>query len=164
MAQVKVRLSEVKKRFGYVIRYATLHSDQILNLQAPTPRMIAHQGIEFWSKLEEHILQHGVENPILVYAGSVPDYLKKRLPKPFRNNIKSVIGCIHGGSRLWVAQKHHLKVPCVIVDWTGKFRTSKLISSNRQLLSLYKTPPTDYVFNPTGLVYYSLPHYHLVGK
>lgn len=182
MAQVKVSFSNLKSKYGYVIRYAVLPADSIINLQGPDRNCsVEHSEVKdearqrvaqtimrrrnkkdgFYNKLEADILENGVENPLLVYAGKVPDYLISKLPVDVRTNPRQIVACIHGGSRLWFAQKHKIKVPCVIVDWIDKFKDARMIHNEGELLNLYKAPPVQYKISITGLAYNSLPHYHL---
>ena len=177
-----VDFSDLKNRFGYVVRYAVLPSRSIVNMQSPDTKVVAQYDEEgklietnsvqarfrrrnsldgFYTKLEADILENGVENPLLVYAGKVYDYLEKKLPEDLKEDRSKIVACVHGGSRLWFAHKYNLDVPCVIVDWIDKFKDAKLIETEEDFLSLYKSPPTTYKVFEKGLVYLWLPPHHL---
>lgn len=120
-----------------MIRFETLSADKVHNY-VEAERQIERQlqqgtlpkrTRKFFIDLEGSILQDGFEKPIIVLdLKQVKDhpryatykvlgkeiYLKKEyLPK----NYKNILVCIEqGGSRLWVAQKHSLNIPCVIIS------------------------------------------------
>ncbi|NJO64272.1 MAG: hypothetical protein HC836_40715 [Richelia sp. RM2_1_2] len=174
--------SNIKEMYGYVIRYAVLPSNLILNMQGPdqfalpnftedgdrireaTAREVIirrNQKDNFYNILEEDILKYGVENPILVYAGKVHEYLERKVHPDIRSDPSKMIIGVHGGSRLYIAQKHNLNVPCVIIDWIDRFKDAKLITSEQELLKVYKSQPVKYKINSNGLIYNALPQHHL---
>jgi hypothetical protein len=58
-----------------------------------------------------------------------------------------------GGSRLHVAQKHDMSIPCIVNDWTGRFASSPEILDPQEAYQLYQDPPKSIVMSPDlGLV------------
>jgi hypothetical protein len=69
-----------------------------------------------------------------------------------------------GGSRLWVAQKHNLPVPCVVNDRTGKFNAHPKIETREQLLKYYQDVPGYISFGGEGLSVTKIHHSHMDNK
>jgi len=81
-----------------------------------------------FTKLEESILKDGILHPINCVTGHPRDmYLKEKIdinhfPPWTHENIKDVVySQTFGGSRLTIARKHNIKVPCVIHDFSNLF-------------------------------------------
>jgi len=82
-----------------------------------------------FSKLEESILKDGIHHPINTASGRLRDVLLKKEvdspivfpPKCYENINDTIYTHTFGGSRLTVAQKHNIKVPCVVHDFSNLF-------------------------------------------
>ncbi len=101
----------------------------------------------FYTKLEASILEEGFRNPI------------------FCNAIEQGFFCRVGTSRLWIAKKHGLDIPCVIADYVSRFENLELLETEKEIRAKFKEQP-DVVDldNETkvGHVWIGgLPHYHL---
>lgn len=102
---------------------------------------------QFYTKLEESVLKDGFRNPI------------------FCNAIEQGTFSRVGTSRLWMAKKHKLDVPCVIADYVGKWDHLELLETEEDIRAKFKDQPhlID-LESPTkvGHVWIGgLPHYHL---
>lgn len=144
----------------YSVRYALLESNDIFNLVAPpTPEFIKmknENNNEFYIKLEESIKNFGVKNPILVTAGIKGSPLtvqkKHKLPENLKNSIDDIVVCDRlGGSRLWIAQKYNLKVPCIISDFIDKFHDEETLISIEQIDDKFFTKPSKIVYDKFGI-------------
>ena len=109
-----------------------------------------------YSKLEESILAEGFRNPIIITCGHPIRKKLKHVPPEIRKiNFKKwlLMEGFTGGSRLWVAQKHNIPVPCFINDFTGSGMYNLKISTIEQASTYYKDPPKRLSFHPTyGLI------------
>lgn len=82
-----------------------------------------------FSKLEESILKDGIHHPINTAGGQLRDiYLNDTVdssivfpPEHYKNIEKSIYTHTFGGSRLTIAQKYNIKVPCVVHDFSKLF-------------------------------------------
>ena len=77
----------------------------------------------FYTNLEKSILEEGVRNPI------------------FCNAYKEGTFCRYGTSRLWIAQKHNLKLPMVVADYAGTWDDLEELKSKAGILKKYKDKP-----------------------
>ncbi|MFA5489580.1 MAG: hypothetical protein WC284_10220 [Candidimonas sp.] len=112
---------------NYTVKYAILPSRKIYNHCGPhdwtnhTQRGDKYikrwnRACNFYKRLEESVLQEGFRNPIVVSNGGIPKRLLSRIPSEFHNGL---VCHTLGGSRLWVAQKHDMEIPCIINDFIG---------------------------------------------
>lgn len=123
----------------YRICYDILNSLDIYNLVGPWDindlnerkekrKFIYEDQKLFFDNLEKNILLYGIKNPIIVtYGTPYKDF------KLLHNSDKKFICAYLGGSRLWIAQKHNLMVPCFINDFIGDYPSKDIIG-----LELYK--------------------------
>lgn len=94
--------------------------------------------------LEQDILAHGFANPLVVTCGPpsirklnhIPPYIQQ-LPKTEWLLLEGT----SGGSRLWVAQKHNLSVPCIVNDKMGRFQECEQIKTLEDAQRFFSTPP-----------------------
>ena len=149
----------------YDVRYAILNSSDIINLvQPPNEKYIEIKNKcynNFYINLEESILEHGVKNPILVTAGIKGSPLTVRNKHKIPNNIElnDIIVCDRlGGSRLWVAQKHNLKIPCIISDFINKFFDKEKLETFEQIYGKFTNRPAKIDADKCGLHVYGLPN------
>lgn len=109
-----------------------------------------------YSRLEQSILAEGFRNPIIITCGTPKKRTIENLPPEMRDlPPKDLLLCemTMGGSRLHVAQKHDMKIPCIVNDWTGRFASKPEIKQARDAFQLYKDPPKGITMNPAlGLV------------
>lgn len=110
----------------------------------------------FYNKLEKSILKNGFRNPILVDAGSCR-LMRKGIQNPFlpiemQQDHAKILTCnYNGGSRLMIAQKHNLQIPCIISDFVDRFPNFKLLKTKKDIISCYTDPPFRISFNAQGL-------------
>jgi hypothetical protein len=81
------------------------------------------QENQFYTKLEASILEQGFRNPI------------------FCNAIQEGTFSRYGTSRLWIAKKHNLDIPCVIADYTGEWEHLELLTTEDQIREKFKEQP-----------------------
>ena len=139
----------------YKIYHTTLPSVAIENLVDPfdDPEKAQihidklNQSVGFFNRLEESILAQGFRYPLLVIA---------------RDNVDFVRAV--GGSRLWVAKKHNLDVPCIISDFDGRYKHLKPIPPNPKEIHKYFPKSQRVTLGQNGVWVQSLPHIHLGDK
>ena len=78
----------------------------------------------FYSKLEASLLSEGFRNPI------------------FCNSIAEGTFCRYGTSRLWIAKKHNLDVPCIIADHVDRWSDLELLEDIEGIESKFKDIPS----------------------
>lgn len=113
----------------------------------------------FYRILEQSILQEGFRNPILVTAGWAYHQHKRlamRIPRYLPNEMKTDYSKIlicdrNGGSRLYMAQKHGLNIPCIVSDFCGRFNKSKPLYTEDEIKKYFKDPPKHIVFDERGV-------------
>ncbi len=105
-----------------------------------------------FTKLEESILQNGITHPICAVSGPLRgtyldgDGSGKFFPPHLRANIQNTIySHTFGGSRLAIAQKHGIKIPCAVHDFSNLFDEELEISS----ANYHKWYSTNYTFVET---------------
>jgi len=159
----------------FEIRYAVLDSNLIFNPNEPSNLTVEKE--EFFSTLEKSILREGVRNPILVRCGwTLPDSTfsiasqgwcgnkpKSQLPLKMQEDPKKILVCYNsGGSRLWVAQKYNMKIPCIISDCIGRFSNELLVEKiEKSILQFFKDKPSRILINSNGVMVQKLPNIHL---
>lgn len=109
-----------------------------------------------YAKLESSILAEGIRNPIIITCGLPRKRRMENLPPEMREldpRDLLLLESTMGGSRLWIAQKHAMSVPCLINDWTGRFADHPEITQPDQARQYYKDQPKSITFNDNlGLV------------
>ena len=157
----------------YKIRFVILNPNVIFNMCGPEHggplqwdeeglalrKKSAEEYIEkmnnrngFFTRLEESILKQGFRNPVLVNSGFVQPRKFHSLPPEMKNDSKKILFChSNGGSRLWIAAKHNLEVPCIVSDFIGCFGNEPEIKTEKELLTYYKDDPRGIVFGEYGI-------------
>jgi hypothetical protein len=109
-----------------------------------------------YSKLERSVLKEGFRNPVILTCGYPVRKSMSYLPPQLRSLNPEELLLMEGttgGSRLHVAQKYNLKIPCFINDFTGKFAEGIEILTVEQAITFYKDKPNDIKLDPKiGLV------------
>lgn len=145
--------------FNYTIRYVILSPHKIFNMCGPehagpyewddaglsARRKNAQIYIEtkkkFYTELEESILKEGIKNPILVAAGYVPPRKFNMLPPEMKSDSSKILFChSNGGSRLYIAQRYNIQIPCIVADFIDRFNNPE-IKTEQELRSYYKDKP-----------------------
>ena len=109
-----------------------------------------------YDKLEQSMLQEGCRNPVVITAGQ-PRKRKLHLlpPEMLEADPASllILEGTTGGSRLHVAQKHNLTIPCIVNDWHDRFTDCPEITSAQDANKYYKdTPKRLYIDSNAGFV------------
>ncbi len=173
------------------IKYAVLDSNIIFNECGPhsagprgwSPKRIEKRNIAaerwintmnrkngFYDKLEESILKEGCRNPILIVAGWCRENKLSHLPIEMQEDHKKILWCgSNGGSRLWVAQKHNLTIPCIISDFVNMFPNELILEADgesveEKILAYYKDKPKKVTVNMYGVAVSHIPQVHLGEK
>lgn len=109
-----------------------------------------------YEKLEKSILEEGFRNPLIITRGFPLKRKLSHLPPEILNlslGERYILEGVTGGSRLWVAQRHNIPVPCIVNDRSNLSPTSKLIEKKEDALSLFKDPPKSlYIDRRLGLL------------
>jgi hypothetical protein len=102
----------------------------------PYPQELLNKKLtknSFWRtciKLHDFFWTNDEDNPIWLP--------RHRIPREIMDENKTLLICrMLGGSRLWVAQKNDLEVPCIVSDFCGKFEGEKL-KTKEEILSCFK--------------------------
>lgn len=170
-------------KINFKIKYLTLDSNKIFNMCGPESigphgwdegtmkkrKERAQKYIEslnrkngFYDNLEKSILEKGIRNPILVSAGWCAHRLHRRMPIYMQNDVNSVLVCDrHGGSRLYIAQKYDMDIPCIVSDHVNMFSDIPTIETVEELYELYENRPSNILINVHGVHVSGLPHIHL---
>ncbi|MFA5488436.1 MAG: hypothetical protein WC284_04375 [Candidimonas sp.] len=152
--------------YPFKIYYVVLNANDIINYCGPTRSYIDHlnKKNKFYKKLEKSILDCGFRNPILVTAGraGIPNIRIDKLPE----NIDiddSLICDRHGGSRLWVGQKHNMDIPCIVSDFVGRFFDHENeLKNTLDIKNCFTDKPEIIRINAHGVHIKSAPHYHMI--
>ena len=170
----------------FKIYHAVLPSNRITNCVAPGYRHVTGDKTEagenerrnaqnryitslnnknqFYKRLEESVLKDGFINPVLVQAGYCQQIYRKYLPIEHQKDITQCLCCDrHGGSRLWVAQKHDLDIPCIISDFSGMFANAgfKELHEDKDMFPLFGVRPKRIIINEHGVHVGQPVHVHL---
>jgi len=117
----------------------------------------------FYKKIEASVLKIGFRNPILIRCGWCPPKIICRLPPKMQKNLNKILVCdSNGGSRLWVAQNHNMKIPCIVQDYTGRFDNEELIPPHTEdILNYFTDKPKKVAINAQGIGVHDLPQIHM---
>lgn len=164
------------KGFNFTIRYAKLPSEIIYNECGPNlrkhsteesiQRLIENRNKKdkFYDLLEKSILEQGVRNPIIICAGWIAPTKFCNLPIEMQEDKSTILVCDrHGGSRLFYAQKHKFKIPCIINDFCNRFPDAIQLHSQDDVLNRFPDRPQRIIINEHGVHIRGLPQIHL-GK
>jgi hypothetical protein len=104
-----------------------------------------------YTKLEASILAEGIRNPVVITCGQPKKRTLKHVPPellagPERNLL--LLEGTTGGSRLHIAQKYNMTIPCIVNDWTGRFNNLVEITSEAQARTYYKDQPKSVIVDP----------------
>lgn len=97
-----------------------------------------------YAKLEKSIIAEGFRNPVIITCGDPVKRKYSNLPPELLRKPKHewlLLEGVTGGSRLWVAQKHNIPVPCIVNDNTGRFSQGTLITSIEEASKYFKDNP-----------------------
>lgn len=97
-----------------------------------------------YDRLEESVLKEGFRNPVVITCGDPVRRSFKNIPPEILHKPKQewlLLEGVTGGSRLWVAQKHNIPVPCIINDSTGLFKTGTLCNTLESVTKHFKDKP-----------------------
>lgn len=101
-------------------------------------------------KLETSILAEGVRNPVIITCGRPRKRPIECLPPEMRDMPEDQLLLLEttmGGSRLHVCQKHSMMIPCIVNDWTGRFKDEPEIKSEEDAMQHYRDRPSGIVFH-----------------
>lgn len=143
----------------YKIHYVTLESRRIYNYVGPWDwkdsdwrksrrQYLFDRKKDWYLELEQDILTNGFQNPICI-VNQLPKNDWMSIPE-YGQKLGLICNWV-GGSRLFWAQKHNLDIPCLVSDFTGKFKDLPEIRHLNQLNQYFKTPPNRVVFTRWGL-------------
>jgi hypothetical protein len=105
-----------------------------------------------YQRLEQSILQEGFRNPITVTCGLPRKRGMEHLPPEMRElppDQLLILETTTGGSRLHVAQKYDMEIPCIVSDWYGRFREEPRIHNETEARMCYLDQPRTITFHAT---------------
>jgi len=97
-----------------------------------------------YTKLEHSILAEGFRNPLIVTRGNPIKRKSIHLPPEIQSlpaGERYILEGVTGGSRLWVAQKHNMLIPCIVNDNSNQSFVGKLINTVSDAQEFFKDPP-----------------------
>ena len=97
-----------------------------------------------YAKLEQSVLQEGFRNPIVITCGKPQRRKLQNLPPELLAKDPKELLLLEGttgGSRLWVAQKYNINVPCIVNDFTGRFNHLTPLRTADEVKKFYKDVP-----------------------
>ena len=155
------------EHYPYRVVFTVLPARSITNALIPpgdpaayVTKLNARTG--FYDKLEASIRRDGIRNPLLVAAGACVPLRRPWLPPGWEGRLTDLLVCDQcGGSRLWVAQRLGLDVPCVVSDFVGRFAALPDLRTREAILARFADTPRHFKFTPEGVHITSLPHTHL---
>jgi hypothetical protein len=77
----------------------------------------------FYENLEKSIEEEGFRNPI------------------FCNSIEFGTFCKYGTSRLWIAKKKNLDIPCIIADFVEQWKSLELLQNKEDVENKFQDMP-----------------------
>ena len=128
----------------------------------------------FFNNLEKSILEEGFRNPIIVTAGFFSEayktvdgdknfkQFKRRIHPALRDDMENLLTCERvGGSRLYLAQKHGLDIPCIVNDFVGRIEGGQELNTIEEVKDCFQDLPATCFINEAGVMMGGLPHYHM---
>jgi len=152
----------------YKIYYSIIPSKDIYNHLEPDlangPGHVdeLNKRTGFFTKLEESILRDGMINPILVSLGWAPPRTYEKMPKNIQTSLDKTLICLTtGGSRLWIAQKYNMDVPCIISDYIGKYADQQELKEADIMKYFKQSGRVKVIYGQRGLLIKDLQPFHL---
>ena len=62
---------------------------------------------------------------------------------------------------MWIAQKHNLKIPCILTDWVGDFSNYKEVRNELEIRKMFKDNPQKVIINKDGVSIGRIPENYL---
>lgn len=169
---------------SYSVRWMVIDSAKIINLCSPEsiywPKNWSENELEyrntvgaeyirawnetngFYKKLEESILKDGFRNPIIITAGHPQIRKLTEIPPELRVEPSEMLVCeILGGSRLHIAQKLGIAIPCIVNDWVNRFPNALKLNTNKDIKKAFSDPPDLIYFTEKGVRTSHPKHIHL---
>lgn len=173
-----------------VVRYAVLPAEAVFNLASPRylPEVFArwsgahdwhdaryeplrdeieaayvdgfNEASKHYERLEASVLDEGFRNPIVVSAGKLDRRNPKELP-PDQRNGEAVVCEYLGGSRLWVAKRHWLDVPCIVNDHANVLPEAEVLAGLGHVTAKFTDKPRAAKWSRHGVYLNNLPYMHL---
>ena len=115
-----------------------------------------------YRRLHDSIEREGFRNPIMVSAGFLERRLPKDLPPDMRGRSDLIVSEYLGGSRLWVAARLGVPVPCIVNDYANVLPDAETLPNLSAVLEKFTDAPKRAEITPQGAAYInSLPFMHL---
>lgn len=178
------------------VKYKIIEASEIINLTDPwyLPEIYAYIHPKFWfteevnnirdhvrdmyingmnkavghySKLEKSIKKEGFKNPVLLTGGPPVRLDPDTIPPDLRDNKPMLVSEHLGGSRIIVAQKLGLSIPCIVSDFVNTLSNAEILSSAEAIRSKFGTPDdfTEIKINPkTGVQMQTRKFYHIENQ
>lgn len=109
----------------------------------PVTRQQLQQKNQFYTRLEDSIESEGVRNPIFCYS------------------IKEGTFCRYGTTRLWIAQKRNIQLPCIIADYVDRWTGLEELFTEEDILDKYPDKPGLIQLDWASMRIDKCPHIHL---
>lgn len=101
-----------------------------------------YTGNGHFINLEASMVKDGFHNPINTITGQPRDmYMKNVFPDvvvpDYYNSLPLICTHTFGGSRLIIARKYNMRVPCLVYDYIGAFPNAPEIKNTKELKELF---------------------------
>lgn len=153
--------------------HKTWWSDETVALRKEFQRLYMEKFDRFqghFSKLEQSMLKDGFHAPVSTVTGPPRGmyqrdvFPKKVLPPEWRDDPDRAL-CTHtfGGSRVMVAQKHNISIPCLIYDYTDAFKDEQVLRTPGDIQKRFNNTYSVGAMNSPVIVR-AIKHSHLGNK
>lgn len=179
------------RRMGVVVRFAVLPAERVFNLCSPRylPEITKHwPGKRPWwdahynavrdlmermyvdkfngasrhyERLQQSVAAQGFRNPIMVSAGGLQHRRQSELPPGLWGRDDNIVCEYLGGSRLWVAQRLGLDIPCIVNDANGVVPDGEVLDSCADIACKFVDLPARVRLDERGAYVNDLPYTHL---
>lgn len=115
-----------------------------------------NQICRHYELLEENILKNGFIEPLIITYGTPLYRGTHHVPNEFRGNKFKrmlMLESLTGGSRLWVAQKHNMPIPCIINDYVGNYEGDMIIKDLKMAKNIFNDHTIRLMMNNRRGVY-----------
>ena len=122
-----------------------------------------NQYCSHYIDLEKNILKNGFIDPIIVsYPYPRQKLNTKYLPPELRDKHLFVLDSFWGASRLWVAQKHNLAIPCIVNDETDSV-TGRILKDTNDIKAIFTKKP-DHIYFKNEAIHVKYNNNNFIGS
>ncbi|MCW5695787.1 MAG: hypothetical protein KIS96_03520 [Bauldia sp.] len=106
-----------------------------------------------YRRLEESVLRDGVKAPVMLVSGGVRRRRVSEMPPHLRDRPDLLVCEYLGGSRLYIAAKHAMRVPAVVNDFADLFPGAPELRTVEDVAAAFPVPPKVIRLDPIDGAY-----------